>query len=243
MMTSTLRLAFLAAVSSTLTACPLAPGCGAFNGASDQVFARANGDSAIACGNGGFVATLGNVSMEGRVTADAVADGPTGAFAFDFSHTSTSATSTTIGTDWTAVDTNEVTLDHADTLCQDLTTRTWWTASTLQQLPVATAFSKAPENYLSIDDCRAVNQANPDAICEDVMLLCPDGSAQLVTAEGSDHGTYTVDVGQLGVTTEKWGIAGTYTNGSLDTFGLIPGSNYKVTWQTKALADVSLRCK
>ncbi len=230
MMTSTLRLSLLLAAGSLLTACPLAPSCGGFSGGGDLVYARPNGDSAIACSNGGFIATIATAPIEGRISGTAVTEGSTGAFAFDFAHDG----------DWTAVEMNEVTLDHADTLCQDLATRTWWTAAPLEHLPIATAFTKPAEGFATVEACAA---ANPDGICVDQMLLCPDGSAQLATAEGDDVGTYSAQAGELGILTATWDFSGMYANKSLETGSLTPGTNDQVRWQTTALANVSLRCK
>jgi hypothetical protein len=229
MMTSSLRLALLLATGSLLTACPLAPTCGGFDGGGDRVYAQANGDSAIACENGGFIATRENVAMEGRISNTSVTDGPTGALAFVFA-----------AAEWTPVEMNEVTLDHADTLCQDLTTRAWWTAAPLEHLPIATAFTKPAEGFASVEACRA---ENPDGICEDQMLLCPDGSAQLATAEGDDVGTYSTLAGELDILTSTWGFSGTYETGALETISLAPGTGTTVHWKTTASAGVSLSCK
>ena len=245
-MTRLLILLAAAASTTLLTACPLAPGCGAYQGGGDKVFRNAVNDSAIQCENGGFILnSASGTTTEGRVVGNGVQDGATGAFAFDwFVETSsgsdgttiTTAVSQTLGGDWSAADMNYVELDHADQFCQELATRAWW--STTATLPVTTAFSKPAEPYATVADCLA---AEPTSTCEDVLLLCPNGTAELATAYGTiESGTYDATGGQIGVTTATWGLSGTYEHASLATFGL--ETNVHVTWRTVAPDSVSLHC-
>lgn len=226
-MTSSLRLTLLVAAGSLLTACP--PTCGGFDGGGDQVFAKPNGDRAIACASGGFVATRAGVSMEGRISGISVVDGPTGALAFVF-----------VESEWTVVEMNEVTLDRADAMCQELTARTWWTAASTLHLPVATAFTKPAEGFTSVEACHATH---PDGVCEDAMLLCPDGTARISTDGSDDVGTYSSQAGELEILTSTWGISGTYTGHAVETISYAHGNHELVRWQTTPLAKISLACK
>ncbi|HET9988999.1 MAG TPA: hypothetical protein VFQ65_10765 [Kofleriaceae bacterium] len=108
--------------------------CGGYTGGGDQVLAR-NTDSIILCENGGFIATTASV-IEGRYITDADAtitgtrgDDATTAFVLTWSTDRTTATTTDLGDGtWTKRDMNMVELDHADVQCQDLVSRSWWSA-------------------------------------------------------------------------------------------------------------------
>jgi hypothetical protein len=108
--------------------------CGGYTGGGDQVLAR-NSDSIILCENDGFVATTTNGVVEGRFQTDATGavvatrgDDSTIAFVLTWRDGST-ATTTLLGDGtWTKRDMNMVELDHADVQCQDLLSRSWWSA-------------------------------------------------------------------------------------------------------------------
>jgi hypothetical protein len=127
-------LASLAAFAALLPASGCVPfGCGGFEGSNDRVYAR--NDSAemlIMCGNGGFVANLQTTSIEGRIeyNTDGTAIGVKGedsSLAFDWIQNGDSADTPQLGSGtWTFQNLDKVALDHADVLCQDLVTRTWW---------------------------------------------------------------------------------------------------------------------
>jgi hypothetical protein len=127
-------LASLAAFAALLPASGCVPfGCGGFEGGNDTVYTR--NDSAemlIICGNGGFVANLQTTSLEGRMeyNADGTAIGVKGddqSLAFDWISDAEGMSTPQLGAGtWTYQNLDKVALDHADVLCQDLETRTWW---------------------------------------------------------------------------------------------------------------------
>jgi hypothetical protein len=131
------QLALAATVAASLlpaTGC-LPLGCGGYDGASDRVYARtASNEMLIMCGNGGFVANLQTTTIEGRMeyTADGTAIGVKGddaSLAFDWVVTQdgTGGTTPQLGeTAWTQESLDPTALDHADVMCTDLETRTWW---------------------------------------------------------------------------------------------------------------------
>ncbi|MEO6772799.1 MAG: hypothetical protein ABI467_07215 [Kofleriaceae bacterium] len=108
--------------------------CGGYTGGGDQVLAR-NSDSIILCDNGGFVATTTADVIEGRFQTDATGavvatrgDDASIAFVLTWGEGST-ATTTLLGDGaWTKRAMNMVELDHADVQCQDLVSRSWWSA-------------------------------------------------------------------------------------------------------------------
>ncbi|HUS30289.1 MAG TPA: hypothetical protein VMZ53_17395 [Kofleriaceae bacterium] len=107
-------------------------GCGAYEGADDRVYARNSSEMLIVCGNGGFVANLESQSIEGRIeyNSDGTAIGVKGddaSLAFDWIVGGDTATTPQLGDGaWTYQSLDQTALDHADVLCQDLETRTWW---------------------------------------------------------------------------------------------------------------------
>lgn len=123
----------LASIAITATGCPM--GCSAFNGSGDKVYARGS-DQLILCENGGFAADVNGSTIEGFYTENTSGTidgtvGATGVHAFDM--TSASDGTETIpelgGSGWTYVSLDKVALDHANTRCTDLETRTWWSSS------------------------------------------------------------------------------------------------------------------
>lgn len=120
----------------TATGCPM--GCSAFSGSGDKVYARGS-DQLFLCTNGGYAADVNGATVEGFYTENAAGsaiaytgtDGATAQHSFDMSlATNGSATIPQFGTTaWTQVNLDQVALDHADKRCQDLETRTWWTAT------------------------------------------------------------------------------------------------------------------
>jgi hypothetical protein len=123
-----------AATTCLLAGCPL--GCGGYSGGGDTVYARGS-DQLVLCENGGFVATSNGQTIEGKLETDTSAEtigieGDDNATVFTLDGTSGDATVDTDGLgsgEWDYVTENQVGLDHANTLCTDLTTRSWWTAS------------------------------------------------------------------------------------------------------------------
>jgi hypothetical protein len=229
-----LLLAAAVTASSLLTACPLVPQCGGFQGAGDQVFASAHGDSFVACENGGFAATFADGrSFSGLRFGENVIDAATGAVAFDFEMGDETARSNALGGgDFTVVDMNEVALDHADALCRDIANQPWFVTQSAQ-LPVATAF--------------VAEDATGDGTAA-TMLLCPDGTAQIELAGSpAQTGTYSAESGELGVFTAAWSLSGTYTNatgkfadGQLATFQL--EGNGTAHWITADPTTGDLTC-
>jgi hypothetical protein len=104
-------------------------GCGGYTGGDDTVYLRGTADTLIQCANGGFVAMLADGStVSGRqdqlagITADR-----TVAYRIEDTTDTGLRLSGNLAGDWSfdAVDT--VTLDHANTACAALPTRSWWT--------------------------------------------------------------------------------------------------------------------
>jgi hypothetical protein len=135
-MRTLLAAALLASLAFTATGCPL--GCSAYQGSNDKVLARGS-DQLILCDNGGYAADIGTTTYEGFYTdnpaGNAIAvvgtDGATSQHAFDLSYDATGvATIPQFGGDtWQPVALDQTGLDHADTRCQDLETRGWWSTT------------------------------------------------------------------------------------------------------------------
>jgi hypothetical protein len=127
--------AALIAVSSLASGCVL-PGCGGFSGGDDRVLSR-NSDSIILCENNGVIATTASGVIEGTwqerpdgSSIDAITGGTaTIAFVLAWNSDGTTATTTNLGDGaWTEQQLNATELDHADVQCQDLISRSWWSA-------------------------------------------------------------------------------------------------------------------
>jgi hypothetical protein len=111
-------------------------GCGGYSGGGDTVYARGS-DQLVLCENGGFVATSNGQTIEGKLETDTSAttlgiEGDDNTTVFTLDGTSGDSTVDTDGLgagEWDYVNENQVGLDHANTLCTDLTNRAWWTAS------------------------------------------------------------------------------------------------------------------
>jgi len=109
--------------------------CGGYTGGGDQVLSRSTSDSIILCENTGFVATTAAGVVEGTWQTDATGaivatrgDDSQIAFVLTWGQGST-ATTTQLGDGtWTKRDMNMVELDHADVQCQELVSRSWWSA-------------------------------------------------------------------------------------------------------------------
>lgn len=181
-----------AAVSSAtlLTACPLAPSCGGFDGEGDMAFRRGN-DFAIVCANGGFSGQFGGADFEGRLVGTTVIEGATGGEAFQFAPNADAA--------WSSVALDEVQRDHADVLCQDLATRDWWTVTTT-----------VPEAVALVKPATTIDRRGGE-IDVDIVLLCPTGTAEWIPAEGkSVAATYSLDSAMLQVSGAPESLFGTY---------------------------------
>jgi hypothetical protein len=120
----------LAALCFT-TGC-LVPGCGAFSGGGDREYQRGNNETILLCENGGIVANLASGTIEGQYQGDGnqgtATEGDTGQRAFGWTLSGDDLTSPELGAPFTQADLNATALDHADVLCQSLTTRSWWPA-------------------------------------------------------------------------------------------------------------------
>jgi hypothetical protein len=128
-----LLLASVCAASIVLLAgCPL--GCGGYSGNGDRVFASGN-DQLILCENGGFIATTSAGTTEGVIEVETSStvgiEGDDNTQIFTLDDEGSEVTTDGFGSDegWTEVDEGQVQLDHADMLCTDLTTRSWWSAA------------------------------------------------------------------------------------------------------------------
>jgi hypothetical protein len=130
------KLMIVAALLATSTLAAGCLGCSAFDGGSDRVLSR-NSDSIILCENQGFIATTASGVIEGKwanrpdgTSMDAV-DGATNmdAFVLVWNSDGTASTSPALGAgNWTELQLNATELDHADVQCEDLVSRSWWTA-------------------------------------------------------------------------------------------------------------------
>jgi hypothetical protein len=121
----------LVSLSATLMPGCIPFGCGGYSGGGDTVYARGN-DQLVLCENGGFVATSNGATIEGKLETDLGIEGDDNSTVFTLDGTSGDSTVDTAGLgsgEWDYVNENQVGLDHANTLCTDLTTRAWWTAS------------------------------------------------------------------------------------------------------------------
>lgn len=105
--------------------------CGGYDGGGNRVYQRNDAEMLIFCENSGFVATLTTNMLEGRIDSmGAPINGESGEVAFDIvPNTDGTITTPQLGdTPWTEMNLDAVALDHANVLCEDLTTRAWWTA-------------------------------------------------------------------------------------------------------------------
>jgi hypothetical protein len=130
-MRNVLLASILLATASLASGCL---GCGGFSGGGDRVYQRGT-ESMILCENGGFVANTTTASIEGKYQQDT--SGDWFATRGDNGDLATSLTFEADGTveapqlgaaAWTEVQLDATALDHADVQCQDLETRSWWTA-------------------------------------------------------------------------------------------------------------------
>ena len=128
-------LALTAVIATTLLAnagC-IPFGCGGYSGNGDTVYAR-GGDQLVLCANGGFTVMTSGTTIEGKLVPNSAAvdqgyEGDNGQLVFTIEDGSAANTIETVGLGsgaWTEVDEDQVSLDHADTLCQALETRAWW---------------------------------------------------------------------------------------------------------------------
>jgi hypothetical protein len=123
-----MKLLALAIASVLLEGCFL--GCGSYSGNGDQVFAR-GADQLILCANDGFVVTLSGTSIEGKLETGSAAvvavEGDTGQTVFSYTDV---GQFDGLGSGWSEIDGSftQAELDHAEVLCHDLTSRSWWTA-------------------------------------------------------------------------------------------------------------------
>ena len=126
-----MKLAVLASFPFLLGGCIL--GCSGYSGNGDMVFARGT-DQLILCANDGFVATIAGSDIEGRLQ---FGSDQTTAIEGDDDQTVFTYVSpeddlfTGLGSGWTEVSESytQAELDHADVLCTDLTSRSWWSPS------------------------------------------------------------------------------------------------------------------
>ncbi len=202
--------------SISATGCLPIGGCSAYTGQSDMVYQRGN-DMLIVCSNGGYSATLATTAtQEGRVNGANLTNGPTGAIITTEVVDQTSGSFSAFGDGtWTYVSLDQTALDHADSLCQDLATRAWWTKTSL---PVDTTFARTANGFFSIDDCVAAQTAGTypaDAPCQDQLDLCVDGSSFMTLATGTITGTYVANSGDLEISQFSGASAAFFSNGSL----------------------------
>ncbi len=132
----TVLLAVLLASAATLAiGCDLPiGGCGGYVGGNDRVMARGT-DALILCENGGFAVTLASGNLEGRYALDTfdttivhgtMTDTQTVAFTLVESTDGTSSAAELGAGAWTDVALDQVAIDHANTQCVNLESRTWW---------------------------------------------------------------------------------------------------------------------
>jgi hypothetical protein len=225
----TTLLVSLAALSSSLLAGCL--GCAGFSGGGDKVYQRGN-DALIVCENGGYSATVNGASLEGRVESGSLVDGATGAKASDLTQTTIV---TAFGGEWTAVSLDTVALDHANVMCTDLESRAWWNTSEAE-LPKDTLFGKAPDAFASVDACITAQAAGTyptNLPCQDQMVLCTDGTMQLVEGDTVIQGTYLLSGGGLEVLPNGLSAANGFytTDGKFGTTSIHDPSK-NVEWST-----------
>jgi hypothetical protein len=125
-------LAALLAVTLAQTGCFT---CGAYDGGGNRVYQRNDAELLILCDNGGFVARLTDRTIEGLYLDNGdgtgiATNGEDGQVAFDARlEDDTTLAAPQLGeTGWTRMNLDATALDHSDVLCQDLQSRSWWTA-------------------------------------------------------------------------------------------------------------------
>ncbi len=222
-----LGVALTASISAT--GCLPIAGCSAYSGTGDMAYQRGN-DALIVCANGGYTATLGTPTQEGRVNGTQLTNGPTGAIITTQVVDETTGNVTAFGDGaWANVPLDQTALNHADSLCQDLATRAWWN---MTSLPVNTTFARPANGFATLDDCVAAQAAGTypaDASCQDQLDLCVDGTSFVTLANGTITGSYTAAAGELTIS-QFAGVSGVYsTDGSLQITGT-------TAWSTKAVS-------
>ncbi len=241
-----LLLLAIAPTALLLPGCPIAPGCGvAYNGAGDQVYQRGT-DTLIVCANGGYAANLAASTQEGLYdpTSRVATIGATGAYTFTLEENADGSVAGFGNGLWTPVALDQVALSHADVQCSDLVNRSWWAAATASYLPVATAFSRPLPAYPTVEACtaaQAAGQLPESASCEEELLVCPDGTAFLLSNDTNNEPlevSYQATDGALDINGDNNGglasIAGEFTNGTLVT------SNG--TWQVGPVSASGMSC-
>jgi hypothetical protein len=221
MTTTKYTLLALAALPLPLLAgCPGVFGCGGYNGGGDAVYQRGT-DSLIECGNGGFVLMTAAATTEGRMDGtDGV--GPNGGLAFSQTENEDETLSIpALGAgSWQNADLDQVTLDHANTMCTALTTRGWWTAP-IDSVPQVTELANAAHR----------------------LVLCPSDTFYLADATDTFTGNFTLQAGSLDATTNPDAIhlQPIAVGGQLDISGAFTSSDLgapaTATWQTVPADD------
>jgi hypothetical protein len=236
----------IAPTALLLPGCPIAPGCGvAYNGGSDQVYQRGT-DTLIVCANGGYAANLAGSTQEGLYdpTSRVATIGATGAYTFTLEENADGSVAGFGNGLWSPVALDQVALSHADVQCTDLVNRPWWAPAAALHLPIATAFSRPLAGYSTIEACVAAQTAGqlPESVaCEQELLVCPDGTAFLLSNETNNEPLempYEATEGTLDINGVNNGglasIAGELTNGTLVT------SNG--TWQVGPVSASGMSC-
>jgi hypothetical protein len=226
-------IAALFAVPTSLlaTGCPLAPGCGGFTGQSDMVYSRGN-DMLVVCSNGGYQATIGALTQEGRDLGASFTDGASGAIISSSVTDGQTGNITAFQNSWTGVSLDETALDHVDAICQDLETRAWWN---MTQLPKDMTFSRVVNGFATTDECIASQEAGDYPTswsCQDQLDLCVDGTSFVTLADGTVTGSYMFRDGAL-VISQFSSDAQLFADGSLQ----LPA---ETEWSTKSVSPLAI---
>lgn len=214
--------ALLAAASaSLLTACPLAGRCGPLE--REDATYRRGADVVLTCANGGFIGTIGDRSIEGRLRDDGViTDGATNGFVADFA----------IADGWQLEAIEDMTLEKMNFACENLAAQPWWTQSEAS-VPVATVFAKDA----TCADGRG-DLGEHAIACQDLILVCPDARAIMMPAVGASYDAgYTLSGGHLAVTVDTFVpvLDGMYRADGTFVSG-------KTRWTARPAAQLGLSC-
>lgn len=245
--------ALIPASLTLLPGCPL--GCGGWEGRGDTMLRSDRGDAVMLCANGGFSLTKANGEpVEGvfEWTDSVHASSPdTGARVFSMTSDpgSTTMASPELPGTWTQATLDKVELDHAHVLCTDLESRAWWSTATVQQwLPEAVAFKKPAAGFANAEACYAA-QASGDypeeALCEDELLVCPDGRVTMNQGQSTGGGSYGTMYGELSVNSTpgsifSWFVGVFSANGTLTTHdGYDSSGTNLAVWHQVPVSEMS----
>ena len=112
--------------------------CGGWDGAGNEMLSSSTGDAILVCANGTYSAMLANGEFtegwaertyaENGFEAWELTDGETRAHRYAIQTSAVGMSSPELGGTWSYRTMDQVERDHADVLCDDVETRSWWSA-------------------------------------------------------------------------------------------------------------------